>query len=146
MIEAYFDNLLAGTPFRGLIIQGGAGYCAYDGVPLDHWMAGMDELVLRVHGSITFQGAGDGLYRPEGWYFWGWDYQHWGDQKVLDPALLDLLPPEFRERMVSANSKGKKWTLPEIQQDLIDAAVELHVLVQEHERAACEVLAVPRLG
>lgn len=135
-----FDSPLAGTPFRGLIIHGFVGLCAYIGVPNDHWMAEMDELVLQVHGSITFRGPGGDGYRAEGWYWWGWDYQHASDYCEFPDEIQELIPPELAEIMKSLQSHGKKWTVAEVEQDLIDAAVDLNALVLEYQESASRVV------
>ncbi len=135
-----FDRLLAGTPFRGLIIHRFVGLCAYIGVPNEHWMAEMDELVLQVHGSITFRGPGGDGYRPEGWYWWGWDYQHASDYCEVPEEIQEVIPPELSEIMKSHMSHGKKWTVAEVEQDLIDAAVELHARVLAYQESASRLV------
>lgn len=120
----HFDHLLAGTPFRGLIIQGFAGLCAYVGVPRDHWMADMDELQFPCHREVTFRGEGDGDYRPEDWY--GWDYQHAGDAQVIPDDVRELLSDDVLQFLES----GKRWTVAEVEQDLVDAALSLLEIMQ----------------
>lgn len=120
--QTLFDSLLPGTPFRGLILRG-ISFAAYVGVPTDHCLADMDSLKFKCHRGITFRGPGDGI-RPEGWYWYGWDYMHAGD--AFDMPGLDLLPPEAQSLFLSGSfGKGRQWTLGEVEQDLIDAAVEL---------------------
>lgn len=139
--EPLFDKPLAGTPFRGLVIRGFLGLCAYIGVPQEHWAADMDDLVLQVHGSITFSAPGDGV-RPQGWYWWGWDYSHWNDSFELTAEMREILPPEMVEFYDARNVGKKRWTLAEVEQDLIDAAVELHARLQAHQEAAAKVVQI----
>ncbi|WP_155293379.1 hypothetical protein, partial [Comamonas testosteroni] len=116
---ALFDKLLKGTPFRGLVIDGFDGYCAYLGVPEDHWVAHMESLEFDCHGNITHRGCGDGDYRPAGWYWYGWDYQHLSD-KPLRPS--EDMPPEMIRMLEKHPSPGKNWTVEEIEHELIDSA------------------------
>lgn len=138
---ALVDRLLAGTPFRGLVIQGFRGYCAYIGVPRDHWLADMDGLVFNCYGEITFRGPGDGCVRPEGWYWYGWDYQHLCDKSEFPNVKLDELPPELAGMLEAAfgNGNGKTWTLPEVEQDLIDAAISLLEVMDAAQAEANDV-------
>lgn len=119
MIE--FDRQLAGTPFRGLILHGFAGYCAYIGVPQDHWLADMEELEFDCHYGITFRGAGGDGIRPEGWYWYGWDYQHFCDKRTFPAEFLEAVPEELKAHLTG----GKEWTVAEIEHDIMDAAVAL---------------------
>ncbi|MFN9475136.1 hypothetical protein [Acidovorax sp.] len=131
-----YDNLLAGTPFRGLIIQGFSGLCAYLGVPQDHWMADMSSLTFECHHDVTFRGEGDGDLRPEGWYWYGWDYQHLSDQTNFPADMLALMPPEF----VKLIPKGKNWTVAEVEQDLVDSALHLLESLRDVENAANSIV------
>ena len=119
MIE--FDSQLVGTPFRGLILQGFAGYCAYIGVPQEHWLADMEELEFVCHYGITFRGPGGDGIRPEGWYWYGWDYQHSGDKRFFPAEFLEVVPEELKAHLTG----GKEWTVAEIEQDIMDAAMAL---------------------
>ncbi len=141
---ALFDKLLHGTPFRGLVVRGFSGYCGYLGVPEDHWIANMDTLSFECHGGITFRGFGDGDLRPEGWYWFGWDYQHLSDKPMLP---IDGMPPELVRMLEKHSSPGKNWTVEEIEHDLIDSAVAL-IAVLEHVKKAADVSvqAVMNLG
>lgn len=87
-----FDQLLAGTPFRGLVLKGQPGYCAYIGVPESHWLADMEGLQFACHWGVTFRGPGGDGIRPEGWYWYGWDYQHAGDFLEFPEELLAAAP------------------------------------------------------
>jgi hypothetical protein len=62
---------------------------AYIGIPLDSPAAGLNtgclDQALLPHGGWTFAGAGDGTYRPQGWWWWGWDYAHSSDWTPVWP-------------------------------------------------------------
>ena len=119
-----FDHQLAGTPFRGLVLKGQSGYCAYIGVPESHWLADMEGFQFACHWGITFRGAGGDSIRPERWYWYGWDYQHAGDFLEFPEELLREAP-EIAALIDGLNEGRKKWTQEEIEHDLIDAAVSL---------------------
>lgn len=139
--EPVYDKLLVGTPFRALVVNGFAGYCAYIGVPQDHCLSNMDSVEFACHGEITFRGFGDGDLRPEGWYWFGWDYQQPGDKLTPPMGFIGSLPPEL-ERMVERERRSgqKEWSIPEIEQDLLDAAMELWSALKEAEKAAANVV------
>jgi hypothetical protein len=93
---------------------------AYVGVPASHFLADMENLQFPCHWVITFRAlGGDGL-RPAGFFWFGWDYGHSGDRITLPPELMAQLPPAL-----SSFSKGKVWSLEEIEHDLIDVAIGL---------------------
>lgn len=123
--QPVFDKMLVGTPFRALVIHGFAGYCAYIGVPQDHCLADMNSLQFDCHGEITFRGPGDGDLRPEGWYWYGWDYQQPGDKAAFPVGIFDDLPPDLASMLAREQGTGKEWTVAEIEQDLMDSAMGL---------------------
>lgn len=51
-----------------------------------------------------------------------------------------MIPPELSEIMKSHMSHGKKWTVAEVEQDLIDAAVELHARVLAYQESASRLV------
>jgi hypothetical protein len=142
--QPIYDQVLAGTPLRALVINGFAGYCGYIGVPEEHCLADMDGLTFQCHGDITFRGHGDGDLRPEGWYWYGWDYQHLGCDKLnyQDGGVQELLPPELAKLLEQANRGTKEWTVPEIEQDLMDVAMELWDALKVAEKVACAAVDV----
>ena len=80
-------NSKAGTIFhdefddgvRFIVLRGPASLCAYVGVALDHPLANKSyDLPISAHGGLTFSDKGDGI-RPEGYYWYGWDYSHCDD-------------------------------------------------------------------
>lgn len=130
-----FDHLLVGTPLRGLIVQGPVCLCAYLGLPLKHWGASLPELEFPCHLGITFEGEGDGLLRPSGWYWYGWDYGHAGDRLSLSGALKNI---NFREPLLAKNEKA--WSLAEVEQDLLDSAMALNEALVAASRSSELVL------
>lgn len=86
LAEAYFTEGL-----RWLVLRGPIGTpVAYMGIPVDSPAAGLsydhlDAVAPSVHGGWTFSGAGDGKYRPMGWWWWGWDYAHAWDATPYSP-------------------------------------------------------------
>lgn len=120
------DFLIAGTPLRGLIVRGPFSLCAYLGVPRDHWMARMEELDFPCHWGVTFSAEGEGGLRPLDWYWYGWDYGHAGDALELPPELEALMPAELRP-----SQRGKRWTVDEVEHEVIDAALALHEQMQQ---------------
>lgn len=136
--KVIIDRQLVGTPFRGLIIQGFIGYCAYVGVPEEHWLAEMDEVPFECHKGVNFQGKGGDGIRPEGWFWFGWDYQHAGDKCSFPKDILKDLPADLAAKIQLNNANGQEWTIPEIEQDLIDVAVELMAMLNIVEMTANE--------
>jgi hypothetical protein len=127
--EVLFDSMLAGTPLRGLILQGPFCICAYLGVPQDHWIADMPSLEFDCHWGVTFNGDGGSSLRPAGWYWYGWDYGHAGDMLPSLAALPDNLaiPEELLEAFQTMlGGRSAPITLAEVEQDLIDAALSLN--------------------
>lgn len=136
-----YDSLLAGTPFRGLVVRSLFGPCAYIGVPVEHCLADMESLYFDCHGgAITFRGPGYGHIRPEGWYWYGWDYQQVGDKVELPELSEDENLTELMELLRSAYDSGKVWAVAAIEQDLIDVAVQLAKLLEQVQGAADSVL------
>jgi hypothetical protein len=88
---------------RWLVLRGPIGTpCAYVGIPLASPAAGLNTAFLEQtgpspHGGWTYAGEGDGVNRPEGWYWWGWDYAH----------SSDWIP--YLE-----SNRGHRWTTDEV--------------------------------
>ncbi|WP_157266534.1 hypothetical protein [Azohydromonas aeria] len=148
------DFPIAGTPLRALVLRGPMSLLAYIGVPLDHWAAGTD-LDFRCHWGITFEGEGEGMMRPAGWYWWGWDYGHCTDVVDLPP-----LSPEWQERIDDfrrallehfndwREDRGlepvtgftpmeqKRWTAAEVVEDVMDVAMNVKAALEAAEAGA----------
>lgn len=134
-MKTILDIPLAGTPFRGLVLDGDFFPLAYVGVPQSHFLADMENLQFPCHWGITFRGlGGDGL-RPAGYFWYRWDYGHSGDRITLPPELMALLPPAL-----SSFSQGKAWTVEEIEHDLIDVAVGLQEACAKAKAGLDEVI------
>ena len=86
---------------RFIVMRGPCSICAYVGIPSEHPLAGFhyNEIPVRAHGGLTFSGEGEGAkWRPEGFYWYGWDYGHSGDKAFYYddmPALLSLNDREW---------------------------------------------------
>lgn len=122
------DFPIAGTPLRGLILQGPFALCAYLGVPKDHWLAEMQSVRFKCHFGVTFSDYGDGELRPADWFWYGWDYAHHTDRWVLPEEAPEELK-QLAERIHAFAPKPrsqKAWTLEEVECDVIDAAMDLH--------------------
>lgn len=90
-----------------VLSMGGRNFCTYVGIPVDHPLADhdYDDLPVYCHGGLTYAGAGDGKYRPEGYYWYGWDYSHSGD-------YIFYGDDSFPKR-----EDDKDWTLKEVKDD-----------------------------
>ena len=126
------DYLIVGTDFRALVIHTGFSMCAYIGVPKSHWLSNMEDLQFDCHWGVTFSGEGDGQLRPEGWYWYGWDYAHYGDHIAFPEGSI---PPQLAEHFNNI-FRGKKWTLAEVEQDVLDAAINLSESMRQDKLAA----------
>ena len=62
---------------------------AYVGIPSGSPRAGIDQekVPVAVHGGWTWGEEGDGVFRPAGWFWWGWDYAHLGDYVPGAPGI-----------------------------------------------------------
>lgn len=94
-----------------VLSNGGRNFCTYIGIPIDHPLAGYDydNLPVSCHGGLTFADKGDGKYRPEGYYWYGWDYCHNGDYSYW--GREDEKP----------RAGEKDWTLAEVKKDAWEA-------------------------
>lgn len=106
---------------RYIIMRGPCALCAYVGVPEGHPLAGKDydDIPLGVHGGLTFAGRGDGR-RPEGMYWYGWDYGHAGDVPFY----------------AGAREPGKAWTTSDVREEIWGATYEFAKLMRLAERIA----------
>lgn len=112
---------------RCIIQRGPSSLCAYVGVPLNHPLAGFEyeALPIRVHGGLTFSGKGESKYRPEGFYWYGWDYSHCDDYAFY----YDTIPG------LSSHTDDKKWTVAEVKKEVIfDAIYDFKKLVTIAEK------------
>jgi hypothetical protein len=104
---------------RTLIMRGPAALTAYIGIPADHPLAGKGcgDLPIEVHGGLTFSAGGD-KFRPEGLWWYGWDYGHAGDASFYD-LKYGLIPG------------AHKWTVAEVHAQLESATSQLLALMGE---------------
>jgi hypothetical protein len=79
--------------YKLLIMRGPASLCAYIGVPKGHPLYGKDydEVDIDCHGGLTFSGEGSqdtSVYRTPGYWYFGWDYAHFGDVNFYDDPYM----------------------------------------------------------
>jgi hypothetical protein len=112
----YFDWYQEGV--RCLIMRGPGALCAYIGVPTGHPLSNKsyEDLNVDVHGGWTFDGEGDGKYRPTGVYWYGWDYTHCDDQPFY-----------------SIHRTGKRWMVEEVRRHILKALPEFKKEMEKSE-------------
>lgn len=110
-----------------LIVKGENSVLAYIGFPMGHVLSGFDYykkpcFYIDVHGGLTYAGQGEGGFRPETHWWYGWDYGHSGDAlffrheewyKKLRGKLDELLSPLMLPQT--------EWTLPMVRQEVFEA-------------------------
>ena len=82
--------------FRVLVMRGPGSINGYVGVPKNHsaWGKDYNSVNIDCHGGLTFSQEGsrdrvNGLW-SEGWWWFGWDYAHYGDACLFDiPSLTN---------------------------------------------------------
>lgn len=111
---------------RCLVRRGRMSWCGYVGLPSNHSKAGFsyDDMPLRCHGGLTFSQRLRG-----GWYFYGWDYAHFGDGNTLfyeGPTSKEIEKVlEGRPLFGAFFRMGKRWTIPEVEAECNDVAKQL---------------------
>lgn len=75
--------------FRCLIMRGPAAICGYIGVKELNPLYGKDyfdpDVDIDCHGGLTYSAMGNDTFkRPSGYWWFGWDYGHWGDKSFYD--------------------------------------------------------------
>lgn len=107
---------------------GGRNFCTYIGIPVDHPLAGFsyeDLPSIDCHGGLTYAQAGEGgKWRPEGYYWYGWDYAHAGDKTWYGDDT-----PKF-------DFDEKDWTLKEVKDDAWSAIYDFKKLRNFAEKVA----------
>ena len=79
---------------RCLVMRGPVSLCAYIGVKSGHPLYGVDYPNIDgvdCHGGLTFSraGGGEGMPWPDGYWWIGWDYAHYGDRVFYDTRSFD---------------------------------------------------------
>lgn len=112
-----------------IMSMGGRNFCVYVGIPVDHPLACHDyeNLPIDCHGGLTYGGAGDGEYRPEGHYWYGWDYGHYGDYTWWG-----------HESHRGNQFNEKDWTLGEVKNDIWSAIYDFGKLKRLSEKIYTE--------
>jgi hypothetical protein len=124
--EPTFDDLFEIPPgtilstinnglMKGMVMRNMFSLCAYIGIPMWHPLANLnyDDIPLEVHGGLTFGSKGDGEKWPSKFYWYGWDYGHYGDMSIYPLELMELIL-KYRE-----NEHG--WTVAEVEAELQEA-------------------------
>ena len=127
----YHDEVREGVRF--IVMRGPGALCAYAGVPERHPLAGhnYDNLPVSCHGGLTFAGKGDEL-RPEGWYWYGWDYAHSEDYCFYYDSPLG-------HNLVFVKSTSKKWLVEDVVRDSWEALYDFRKLMGLTESVANKV-------
>jgi hypothetical protein len=110
-------------PVRVMVMRGPSSLCAYVGIPENHPLAGKDyrDLDIRCHGGLTFGCAGGQVENdvyPAGYWWYGWDYAHYGDAVVYDTFH---------------NWDEHEWTVEEVKYEAIDVAKQFISLMEQVE-------------
>ena len=94
-----------------MIMRGPSSLCAYLGLPTDHPLSGFnyDDMPIKCHHGLTYSGEGSGKVRPNGYYWYGWDYGHHGDY-CFYYDLLDMYS--------SDGLTDKKWMVEDVKKDM----------------------------
>lgn len=124
---------------RCLMLRGTASMTMYVGIPETHPLAGhsYDDLPIDCHGGLTFgaKGGGSDTFRPEGFFWYGWDYGHAGDMFLydIDPKYMAIMNettlPDWKKDDV-------KWTPAMVKKDSWSALYEFKRLVKLAEAIA----------
>ena len=118
---------------RFIVMRGPSSLCAYVGVPIDHPLAHFDydDLPVTAHGGLTFAGEGD-KWRPEGFYWYGWDYSHAGDKSMFAKELPDNL--------LALHGDDKEWLVQDVIRDSEDTLFDFKSLLRLAEQIKKETL------
>jgi hypothetical protein len=75
--------------FRCMIMRGPCSLCGYIGVRKGNPIYGLDydDVDIDCHGGLTFAKEGDGEKWPTGYWWYGWDYAHYGDAAFYEDAI-----------------------------------------------------------
>lgn len=126
--DAYLNGV------RYIIVRGPVALCAYVGVPSGHPLANRDynELPLSVHGGLTYAGEGDDKPWPKGYYWYGWDYGHYGDVTFYD--LIPGFSPLHDGFSPLHDRAATRWTFKQVKSEIWDATYEFSRLVKLVEK------------
>jgi hypothetical protein len=95
--HVFFDEIKEGVRMR--ISRGHAYLMAAVSVPRKHPLAGFssEQFPIDVHWGVN------GTWEQDGWYFYTWDYGHYGDCSIGDKLSVE----------------GKKWTVEMVKAELL---------------------------
>lgn len=113
---------------RCIIKRSHASLCAYIGVKSGHPLANHDceDIPLNVHGGLTYAGDGDGVFFPNGYYWYGWDFVHCGDYAFY----YDESPLAGKYN----HSCDKKWLGKEVELEVKSAVYDFKKLMDIAEK------------
>lgn len=108
---------------RVLVMRGPSSFTAYIGFLENHLLSGRDydSIPIDCHGGLTFSSKG-GDYWPKGFYWYGWDYAHYGDKVIYESSF---------------NRDGKDWTIGEVIKDSLSTIqdfIKLAKLTEESNK------------
>lgn len=118
---------------RFIIMRGPFHFCAYIGVPKDHPLAGFEYDAISfvsAHGGFTFAGEGTKENKwPEGYYWYGWDYGHYGDRSYYASEITSTI----------SERNDKDWTIEEVIKDSWGALYDFKKLRSLAEKIKAKV-------
>ena len=139
-----FDYVDPSSGLRALVRRSRMGFCAYVGAQREHVMSSIEDLTFPCHKGITFESWGDGEMWPTEWYWWGWDYCHYGDKLALPPEeqeVFSKVMAEFEKLFDNPSRKPpKNWSFEEVKLDVLDVLTLLSEAVQQANRASGDLL------
>lgn len=132
--------------FRLLIIRGPtATWCCYIGVSLSSPLSGLsysDSPVsnFQCHGGLTFAGYGDDGIRPGGWYYFGWDYGHYGDWRDMPRPYRPM--PIQRLGETRPWLADRKWTFGEVRQDIKEGVLRMKEIQESMKKSIIKFMPI----
>lgn len=114
---------------RVLLLRSTGSICVYLGVPLTHPLAGFsyDDIPLDCHGGLAFSKEGDGRRWPQGFWWYGYDYSHAGDQPLFEGEAAQI---------VGLHDDDHRWTIKEVCQEAVESVYGLKQLMKLAEQLA----------
>jgi hypothetical protein len=128
------DYIEPDTGLRGLVMRGTYGWCGYVGAPCASPLHGLEELEFECHFGITYAGYGDGVHRPAGYFYWGWDYAHYTDAFILPSVLREALEEPI------PLPRGKDWSHAEVFEHVLDVLTHLREALLRNADLARDIL------
>lgn len=115
---------------RFIVVRGPAALCAYVGIPEGHPLAGLNEekLDISCHGGLTFGKKGGRDPWSVGFWWYGWDYGHAGDEFMWTSDIEGAL--------AKAGSRlpqwgGRRWLVKDVIEDAREARYQFRALMHK---------------